>query len=53
MRTYTEQEVERIVHLRNLRYRLLSDQNPKSTNHKRLKNIKGELWQITKNPAYK
>ncbi len=53
MRIYTENEVERIVHLRKLRIQLLSDENPRSSHHKRLQTINGELWQITQNPAYR
>lgn len=51
MRTYTEQEVARIVKLRQLRHELLRDE--KVTNPKKLKTVSGELWQLTQNPAYR
>jgi hypothetical protein len=52
-KTYTPEQVVRIVHLRQLRIDLLKGGGKMSNKNTRLKNVQDELWTLTQNPAFK
>lgn len=52
-KTYTPEQVVRIVNLRQLRIDLLQGGGKMSTNNTKLKNVQDELWTLTQNPAFK
>lgn len=51
--TYTPEQVQRIVYLRELRISLLRGEVKITDKTKKLKNVQNELWTLTQNPAFK